>query len=522
MDLFEITITLLIVGAMLAALARRLGAPYPAFLALAGAALGLVPGTPNLTLSPELVLTLFVAPTLLDAAYDASPRDLRQNWRPIVGTSVVAVAFTVAAVAVAARWLHPDMPWAVAIVLGAIVAPPDASAATAVLRFLQPPHRVLVILEGESLFNDATALLIYRVGLALAVGTWMGWTDVPWLVVSLVGGIALGLTLGKVFPWLVSPIEDGPTAVIVQFVSAFALWILATRLGLSPILTLLFFAMTVARRTPKRMNAHLRLQTNTVWEVAIFVLNVLAFILAGLQLRPILANLGGADWRGHAVFGAAILIVCVVVRMAWVVSITATLRGLNRGLRSRLRRPLYVPPSLGGSLIISWCGMRGVVTLATALALPEDPAGVFPFRDLILFAAFAVVLGTLVLQGLTLRPLMSILRLLGDDVIAHEAAHARTRAAEAALAALEGKMDSGAMALRAEYERRRSSDPSPAAQLEAEYEHRILALRTERQTILALRQSGEIGDDAFHIVEQELDWVEMYVDQRARGAQQGQ
>jgi monovalent cation/hydrogen antiporter len=520
MDLFEITITLLIGGAMLAALARRLGAPYPAFLALAGAALALVPGTPTLALSPELVLTLFVAPTLLDAAYDASPRDLRENWRPIVGSSVVAVVLTVAAVAVAARWLQRDMPWAVAIVLGAIVAPPDASAATAVLRFLRPPHRVLVILEGESLFNDATALLIYRVGLAFAVGTWMGWTDVPWLVVSLVGGVALGLALGKVFPWLVSPIEDGPTAVVVQFVGTFALWILATRLGLSPILTLLFFAMTVARRTPKRMNAHLRLQTNAVWDVAIFVLNVLAFILAGLQLQPILANLGGADWRGHAAFGVAILIVCIGVRMAWVMSITATLRGLNHSLRSRQHQPLYVP-SLSGSVIVSWCGMRGVVTLATALALPEDP-GVFPFRDLVLFAAFAVVLGTLVLQGLTLSPLMSILRLVGDDVIAHEAARARTRAAEAALAALEGKVDSGAMALRAEYERRRSSDPSPAAQLEAEHEHRRLALRTERQTIIALRQSGEIGDDAFHIVEEELDWVEMYVDQRARGDQQGQ
>jgi len=154
--------------------------------------------------------------------------------------------------------------------------------------------------------------------------------------------------------------------------------------------------MTVARRTPKRMNAHLRLQTNAVWDVAIFVLNVLAFILAGLQLRPILVNLGGADWRGHAAFGAAILIVCIGVRMAWVMSITATLRGLNHSRRPRQRRPLYVP-SLGGSVIVSWCGMRGVVTLATALALPEDP-GVFPFRDVVLFAAFAVVLGTLVVQ----------------------------------------------------------------------------------------------------------------------------
>ncbi len=196
MALFEITIALLMIGALLAAVARRVGAPYPAFLAIAGAGLALLPGAPVLALSPDLVLTLFVAPALLDAAYDASPRDLRDNWRPIANTAVVAVALTVFAVAVAARWMRPEMSWAVALVLGAVVAPPDASAATAVLRALRPPHRVLVILEGESLLNDSTALLIYRTALGAAVGTWSGWGEVPFLALSIVGGVALGAALG--------------------------------------------------------------------------------------------------------------------------------------------------------------------------------------------------------------------------------------------------------------------------------------------------------------------------------------
>ena len=262
MALFEITIALLMIGALLAAIARRLQAPYPAFLAVAGAVLAMIPGTPSLALSPDLVLTLFVAPSLLDAAYDASPRDLRDNWLPIAGSAVVAVVLTVAAVACAARWLRPDMPWAVAIVLGAIVAPPDASAATAVLRALRPPHRVMVILEGESLFNDATALLIYRVALGVALGSWSGWAETPLLALSLLGGAVLGAALGRLWPLIMTRIEDGPTSVIVQFVSTFALWILASRLGLSPILTLLCFAMGVARRS--HMDAHLRLQSYTV------------------------------------------------------------------------------------------------------------------------------------------------------------------------------------------------------------------------------------------------------------------
>ncbi len=452
MALFEITIALLMIGALLAAIARRLQAPYPAFLAVAGAVLAMIPGTPTLELSPDLVLTLFVAPSLLDAAYDASPRDMRDNWLPIAGSAVVAVVLTVAAVACAARWLRPDMPWAAAVVLGAIVAPPDASAATAVLRALRPPHRVMVILEGESLFNDAMALLIYRVALGVALGSWSGWSETPSLALSLAGGAVLGIALGRALPLLTARIEDGPTAVIVQFVNTFALWIVASRLELSPILTLLCFAMTIARRTPQRTNARLRIQSYAVWDVAVFVLNVLAFILMGLQLRPILAALPREDWRSFATFGASVLAVCVLVRVAWVMSYNTVIRWKIRRFGTHLRRPMMLP-TVGTGLLISWCGMRGVVTLATALALPDGTASGFPFRSLILFAAFTVVLGTLVVQGITLRPLMRALRLPDDDQVGREVRHARRRAAEAAIAVLEHDAGEQAIALRAEYRR---------------------------------------------------------------------
>jgi CPA1 family monovalent cation:H+ antiporter len=442
---------------------------------------------------------------------------MRDNWRPIASSAVVAVVLTVAAVACVARWLRPDMPWAVAVVLGAIVAPPDASAATAVLRSLRPPHRVMVILGGESLFNDATALLIYRVALGVALGSWSGWSETPLLALSLAGGAVLGIALGRAVPLLTAPIEDGPTSVIVQFVTTFALWIAASRLGLSPILTLLCFAMTIARRAPQRMNARLRIQSYAVWDVAIFVLNVLAFILAGLQLRPILAGLGGASWQGYAAFGGSLLAVCVIVRLAWVMSSNTVIRWKIRRFGTHLPRPMTLPTA-GAGLLISWCGMRGVVTLATALALPNGPAAGFPFRSLILFAAFTVVLGTLVVQGITLGPLMRSLRLPDDDQVGREVRHARRRAAEAAIAVLARDAGEEAIALRAEYDARLAGDGQPQQAMHLLRQHRIVALRTERHVIVDLRQSGEIGDDAFHAVEEELDWAEMYVERGpARG-----
>jgi monovalent cation/hydrogen antiporter len=271
MGLFEITVALLLVGAALSAWARRLQAPYPAFLAIAGAVLALIPGTPMLSLEPELVMTLFVAPTLLDAAYDTSLRDLRIYWIPIAASAVIAVLLTVVAVAGLARVLRPDMSWPVAIALGAIVSPPDASAATAILRSLRLPHRALVILEGESLLNDATALLIYRGALLAAAGTWTGLNILPAALGAVLGSVAPGIALGMVVPHFLRRIADLPTAVIGQFTSTFAVWILADELTLSPVITL-------ARIAPGRLDAINRIPSYAVWEVAVFVLNVLAFI----------------------------------------------------------------------------------------------------------------------------------------------------------------------------------------------------------------------------------------------------
>src|SRR5512142_2653478 len=225
---FETLLGVLLAALLLAAVARRVGAPYPAFLALGGAVLAFVPGAPAFSIDPEVALALFVAPVLLDAAFDSSPRDLKDNWIPVVSLAVVSVVVTTVAVAVVARALVPAMPWAAAIALGAIVAPPDAAAATAVLRQLRPPHRLLVILEGESLFNDASALLVYRLAVgATATGFISGWSVVPTLLIVTLGSVVLALVLVRVTLAVNSRITDVATAVVFQFAGTFLVWILA-------------------------------------------------------------------------------------------------------------------------------------------------------------------------------------------------------------------------------------------------------------------------------------------------------
>jgi CPA1 family monovalent cation:H+ antiporter len=233
MVVFELVIGLLFVGVLLSLAARRAHVPYPALLALSGAALALVPNAPSVVLDPELALTLFVAPVLLDASYDSSPRDLKENWRQITGLALLAVGFTVVAVALVARACEPQLSWAAAIALGAIVAPPDAAAATAVLKQLRLPHSLLVILEGESLFNDASALLIYRLAVAAAItGSFSGWMAVPMLLLSSLGSVVLGLVLARVALPLFGRIEQVGAAVLTQFLSTFGIWILAERMHL--------------------------------------------------------------------------------------------------------------------------------------------------------------------------------------------------------------------------------------------------------------------------------------------------
>ena len=530
MLVFEVVIALLVGGAVLAALARRIGAPYPALVALAGVALALIPGVPTLVLDPELALALFVAPVLVDAAFDASLRDMRANWRTIANLALGAVALTIVVVAVVVRLLVPEMPWPAAIALGAIVAPPDAAAATTVLKQLRPPQRLLVILEGESLFNDASALLVYRLAVSATVtGFLSGWSVLPTLLFVTAGSVALGLVLGRVTIALTTRIHDVATAVIFQFGWTFGVWMLAERLHLSGIITMVVFAMTAGRRAPELIPARIRIPSWAVWEVAVFVLNVLAFILVGFQLKSIAERVTGQIAVRYTIIATIVCVAVIIARIAWVTGVIALSRWRHRPRADAApARPDSLALTGPATAVIAWCGMRGTVTLAAALALPtagEGPA--FPFRDLMIVTAFGVVLGTLVVQGLTLRPLLLRLRLEDDGSVDREVRLARVeslRAAVSAAAHCPGAETAALVRHRYELQLRfaeeelASSDGAPNEKSspgidmnarDADSEVVRAATDAQRKRLVALRADGTIGDAAFQRVEEELDWAEL-------------
>jgi len=503
----ETVIALVVAAVILAAWARRVGAPYPVFLAVGGALLAFVPGAPPFTVPPELALALFLAPVLLDAAYDSSLRDLKDNWVPVTSLVVFAVGLTTAAVAVIVRSFVPDMPWAAAVTLGAVVAPPDAAAANAVLRQVQVPHRILTVLQGESLLNDASALLIYKlaVGAVVANGFSIG-RVAPTFLLAVVGSVIVGPALGWLVLRLMQRVQHVPTAIIIQFVCVFGVWILAEHIGLSGVLTMVCFAITVAQTAPERIPARLRIPTNAVWETVVFVLNIVAFIFIGLQIRPILESLDASNRGRYFAVAGAVLATVIIVRLAWHMFFNALVRWRHQRRGFNPPRPM-LRPSVGSGLIISWAGMRGIVSLAAAMALPST----FPYRDLIVLTAFWVVIGTMVLQGLTLKPLLRALHLDDDDPIGRELTAARDRALRAALATFADDRSPLADALREEFTMRLAQrdgegrDPRRSAHAER---HRA-ALDAARRTVLAMRANDEIGDDAFHTMEEELDWHEM-------------
>ena len=514
MSEFEALLGLLLAAVVLAALARKVGAPYPTFLALGGVLLAFMPGSPAFVIEPRLALALFVAPVLLDSAFDASRRDLRKNWVPLVNLVVLGVAVTTATVAFAVHALVPATPWAAAIALGAIVAPPDATAAIAVLRHVKPPHRILTILEGESLLNDASALLIYRVAIgALATNTFSIGAVAPAFLVAVVGSVLFGPAAAWLLLRLTRDVRDVPTAIIVQFISTFGVWIVAERLGLSGVLTMVCFALAVAWPSSAITPARMRIPSYAVWDTAVFVLNVLAFVFIGLQIRPILTSLDPAMRVRYLWIATVVLIVVILVRIVWVAIYYAVVRTNSRHVRRRPRefRP---PPTFRGALVVGWSGMRGIVTLAAALALPTEIGGTaFPFRDLIILTAFAVVLGTLVIQGLTLGPLVRAFQLRDDDPVAREVHSARDRALGAALAILDGLDSEMARLVRQEFE----SHLQPALddvedQSETHQQLHRSALVAARRTIFDMRANDEIGDAAFHLLEEEFDWIEMATD----------
>lgn len=503
MALFELTLVLLLTAVALTALSRRLEVPYPSLLALAGVGIAFVPGAPVIEIDPELALALFIAPVLLDAAYDTSLRDLKRYRLSLLLLALGAVVFTTVVVAFVG-WKMASLPIAAAIALGAIVAPPDAVAASAVLGQFKVPHRITAILQGESLLNDATALLIYRLAVSAALGSIMLSNAIPVILLSTIGSLIAGYLLGRLSLLTLTRIEDAASSTVVQFAGTFGVWILADKLGLSAIITIVVYAITIARRAPRRMSARRRVSTYSVWESAVFVLNVLAFVLMGLQARSIVGRLSGEGQGEAFLFAATVLVVVIVARLVWVASYVAIIRWFARFGGEGRKRDL---PTFGGAVLVGWCGMRGLVTLVVAIALPAG----FPGRDPIVLAAFAVVLGTLVLQGMTLKPLLRILNFDPDRTVDNEVAQARVAVMQAALDVLSRKTSAAAAVVREQYEAQRVIAENPDdAQAATEYDRlRLYAINRQRDTLEELRSNGTIGDEAYHRLEEEIDWAEL-------------
>ena len=484
MALFESILTLLLLAILLLQVSRRLGIPYPTMLAAAGLGVAALPWAPEIALDPQLVLALFIAPALLDAAYDFPVRAIQRYWIALLALAVVAVIVTTAAVA----WVgvaYAGLPVAAAVALGAIVSPPDAAAAAAMLKRPSVPRSTATVLKGESLLNDAVALLIFSLSLRITLADADATHVLPQLAFAVPGGILLGVVVGRVAGWLVPYLSGTLGSILFQFAMTFSTWIIAERLGLSAILAVVATAMTAARYTGSQSPRD-RLHTNSVWSVVVFVLNVLAFLFVGLQARAIVRELDPAELRHALGFAFAVLGVVVGVRIVLVMT-------YNRAIQPLYRRLGYGPgPTLKQGILASWCGMRGMVTLAAALALPEN----FPQRGLIVLSALTVVLGTLVIQGLTLEPLVRLLRFPEDASQQKELALARSVLAGAADAAVKEKA------------RQRPEGLAGAAALN-DCDLRMAAVRSQREALNCLHDEGRIEEDTFRAIEQELDLEEV-------------
>jgi monovalent cation/hydrogen antiporter len=482
--LFESVLTLLLLAILLLQVSRRLGIPYPTMLAAAGLGVAALPWAPEITLDPHLVLALFIAPALLDAAYEFPLRAIRRYWIALLALAVVAVIVTTAAVA----WLgvaYAGLPVAAAVALGAIVSPPDAAAAAAMLNRPSVPRSTATVLKGESLLNDAVALLIFSISLRITLADAGTGLVLPQLALAVPGGILLGIVAGRIAGWLVKYLSGTLGSILFQFTATFGTWIVAERLGLSAILAVVAMAMTAANHTGS-LTARDRIHTNSVWSAAVFVLNVLAFLFVGLQARVIVRELDPAELRHALAFAFAVLGVVVLVRIVLVLA-------YNRAIQPVYRRLGYGPgPTLKQGILASWCGMRGMVTLAAALALPES----FPQRGLVVLSALTVVLGTLVIQGLTLEPLVRLLRFPEDVSQREELALARSVLAGVADTVV--KDDA----------RQQPGDLDSACALN-DCDLRMAAVRAQREALQRLRREGRIEEDTFRTVEQELDLEEV-------------
>src|SRR6266498_4920863 len=516
----EIVVLLFALVALLAVLACRLTLPYPIVLVIGGLALSFLPRLPQVRLNPETVFYFILPALLYPAALFTSWRDFRRNLRPILLLAIGLVLATTLTIAWIAHTIVPALPWAAAFALGAIVSPPDAIAATAIIRRLGVPHRLEAILEGESLVNDATALVALQFAVAaLMTGRFsLAHATLEFIWVA-VGGIAFGLLVGLAMRWVQRHLDDPPIQITISLLTPFLAYLPAERIHVSGVLATVAAGIFLGWHSPLIVSARYRLQAFAFWEMVVFLLNGFVFIVIGLQLPGILRALNRESLTGPIISAIVISGAVILVRFAWVIPATYLPRLLNSKLR--VRDPI---PPWQNVAIVSWAGMRGVVSLAAAFALPLalSDGSPFPARDYILFLAFSVILATLVLQGLTMPLLIRKLGIAHDGE-AEEEDRARLEANKAAIELI------GKLRARGEF------SPDTVDRLRAEYDERVEqlqlcaenpddcrgeiatpqyqrlqreALRVERQAIIRLRNERVINDDALRHIQRDLDLAE--------------
>ena len=513
MEHVELVLLFLLVSvAALTWLARALDVPYPILLVIGGSVLGFIPGVPAVELEPDIVLLIFLPPLLFHAAYFASPRELRANARAISLNACALVLLTMAAVAVVLHAVVPDLPWAAAFAFGAIVSPTDPLAAITIARRLGVPGRLIALIEGESLINDGTALVAYRSAVLAVVGSFSLLHATGDFVLNVVGGAAVGVVVAHALLWVFwRVVGDDLLGITISIIAGYAGYVPAEELGVSGVIAAVTVGLLVGNRSSEHSTASSRLRSFAFWDVLVFLLNALLFVLVGLQLPGILEDQDHSAGMLVAL-GALAGVVVIGTRLVWSHTIPYVVRALDR-------RPQQVDLRLGWRprTVLAWAGLRGAVSLAAALALPPT----FPERDLLIWLTLCVIFATLVLQGLTLPALIRALGIREDETAAADELRARKAAARTALdriEALRGEdwtRDDSLDRLRALYEfrYRRLAQRAGALDVDEDLDSRSLAyqrtirdlLDTQRAELVRLRDQGEIPDDVVYALTRELD-----------------
>lgn len=512
-----ILICLVAIG-LLALVARRIHIPYPILLTIGGVVLALIPGLPVIHLDPQLVFNLFLPPLIYPAAVFTSWRDFRTNLRPILLLAIGLVLFTMTILAYLFHYLA-GLPLAVGFVFGAVISPPDAVAALSITHNLRVPRKIIVILEGESLVNDATSFISFRFAVAAVLtGSFSLNQAALQFLTAAAGGVGVGLVVGWLATQVQKRLDDPPVQTMFSLLTPYVAYFAGEQVHVSGILAVVIAGMYYGWEAPRILSGRMRLQALPVWEMVVFLLNGVLFMLIGLQLPQVIHALPPSSLTRVTKLAILVVAAIILVRFVWMFGSSYLPRLLSRTFRHEN------PPPWQHTALIAWTGMRGADSLAGALAIPlalpqGDP---FPGRNLILLLTFCVIFGTLVLQGLTLSPLVRWLRVVDDRVTEREERLARLKANEAALARLE-VTESLQRARPEVVERLRSEYLDRIRQLRSEGPQQETvsrlfspdfeelareALRTERETVIQLRNEEAISDQALHRIQRDIDLAE--------------